>query len=844
MAYILWSQDFFARGELSPFVYSRVTLDAYYQGLKRAKNVICFPQGSAGKRFGTVFLNEITETNNFVEVYFKAFPFLNEAVYILTFVPDKVFIYLEGALLAIVTGTGIAADEIRLIDSTILENRFRITTGIFPPKDLIRTANAANAITGFSAVNDTLTLTNAVTAGNFWPARFVTGGAFPASTPQIIASRTYFVRAITANTVRVYNTVFDAAANLNFFQITSAGVLTDLLVLNTWALNNVVFRNLPVFDFTGGFDSSAFTPAAAVGFGIVITRTAGAFNFEARYVGGVFAGNGGIARIIATNGTTTATVDIVVPFISVAAIPGVQSFIAEPAWSTARGWPRKCSSFQNRAFFANTDLLSNGLWGSVTNDFDDFDDIETNDDNAISWFPTSDTVNFIQFIVPYRSLTIHTNTGIYSTPLSIDTAITPKNFSLSLQDTHPADFVKPAAIDNQIITLAGNDAYSFVWDGINNAYSSGIISIVNEQLIRLPIDEAPYADLIRAGSRYMFIINDAGNMAVYQTLINENVTGFTEAVVEQSYGDAFFCWVTSSFDGRAWFVIERQIAVAGVNSAITSNTANTLSTAALTFTVGQLEAVVFSGGLPVSSPQLDNDRFYFLVGTGGGGGAQFKVFDNEEDALADENFITFTNFGVGAFAQVFPLETKLFIEQLDFDAKVDCAGFRLDEAGFTSVTSVPRFNAQEVQMQGNGFGFETIGVNDAIEFISHGNPAVVTDVQFGFPIDVEITPMPISISMNGNAKSSNLMTPKHVRFATCLFHETIGGTIIQGNNEFPIVLTTLEQIFPGDPPDARTGGFQFAVFNAWDDYRSDNFTINHRAPFDIVLTGIFYTVEA
>src|SRR5690606_26017053 len=204
--------------------------------------------------------------------------------------------------------------------------------------------------------SDTLTITNAITANGYWPAQFTTTGTLPTTTPQIHANKTYFVRAVTTTSVRIYSTAQDAAADVNYYTVAGSGSLSNILILNTWAFGDVAFRNRPVFDFTGGYDTSAFTPAAATGFGILVTRSSGTFNFTSDYVGGMFAGNGGIARIVATNGTNEATVDIILPFNSTAAIPGTQCLIAEPAWSDLRGWPRKCSSFQNRAFFANTEL--------------------------------------------------------------------------------------------------------------------------------------------------------------------------------------------------------------------------------------------------------------------------------------------------------------------------------------------------------------------------------------------------------------------------------------------------------------------------------------------------------
>ena len=133
MAQISWSQDFFAKGELSPLMYSRVTLQAYYQGLKRAKNVICFPQGAAGKRFGTRLWSYVFSTNDFRQTYFKAFQYLNECCYLVIVRGSAIDIYLEGILVATLASP-ILADEVQLIDHTILENRFRMTTGTNPLK--------------------------------------------------------------------------------------------------------------------------------------------------------------------------------------------------------------------------------------------------------------------------------------------------------------------------------------------------------------------------------------------------------------------------------------------------------------------------------------------------------------------------------------------------------------------------------------------------------------------------------------------------------------------------------------------------------------------------------------
>lgn len=856
MAQMLWSQDVFTKGELSPLLYSRVTLDAYYNGLKRAKNVICYPQGCAGKRFGTFFFNQLSdELTNYRQIYFKAFQYLNECCYLLVWHNDSVDIILEGLVVATVTGTQILADEISLIDHTIIENKFRVTTGLYPPKDLRRRDDLVFPIPILGFTPTTLNIAAPGIVDTFFPARFTaaTAANLPVTSPQIHFNKTYFIRFITANDIAIYSTAQDAAADINRYAITSAGVAPNVRILNIWSVDNVVFKNFPQFDFTGGYDTSTFNLAASSGYLKALT-TLGPFQFTPQYVGGSFRGNGGIARIVQYVSPNAVIVDIVQSFASTDPIPGTQVLITENAWSEIRGWPRKCSSFQSRAFFANTDLLSNGIWGSVTNEINDFDDLDTaDDDSAISWLPTSDTVNYIQFIVPYRSLTVHTNSGIYSTPLSSDTAITPSNFSLVLQDTTPAGVVQPQSIDNQIVVLSGNDAHSLLWDGFNNSYNTNIISVANEHLIRNPIDEAPFTDRIRAGSRYMFIVNGDGTLAIYQSLIGENVTGFTEAELEQSYGNAYFRAVTSNFDGRAWFLNERQIADANTFAALSPYAPIPPESGTEIFTaighgmpIGEVTAITFDtdGSLLISTPQVNTTTFYWANATDAD---TFKVYLSQIDAIEGNNAILANLIPVDNSIVPYLLKTVLMIEQLSFDSQMDCAGYypTTSATGPTSSIDVnsTRFNAQRVLMQGDGFGFENTGINSSVDFVAHGQPVEINEAHYGFPINVEITPMPLSLSMSGNPKSSNLLDTKHLRFANFLFADTIGGTITQDGLTFPIAINRLQQNIPGNPPVPRTGNFEVSIFNAWDDFNRNNFTINHTEPFGMKLTGIFYKVD-
>ena len=705
MAYTLWAQDIFTKGELSPFMYARCSVNEYQNGLKTAQNVLTYPTGAAGKRFGTLYQATLTLASA-NQLYFQTFQYLNECVYQLVITVGNIYIYLEGILVATVSNS-FTQNQISNLSSTVITNIFRMAAQGMQPQDLTRTANGSG--TGIDVVSFTsttiTTTTPAFLANTVLPFQFqISGGTGIQTSPQISAGVTYFAAGITTTTAAIFLRAQDAKAFLQNQSITTSAITisslgtgtTKALVLNTWTLANTFFKNLPVYDFNGqtiSYDAITFTVAAQSGATQAVTLSAPYAPLTSAYIGGAFIAGGGSGRITAVADTShfTIAVQTVIP---TGVIQGSQVFLAEPAWSTTRGYPQVCSSYQSRALFANTSSLPNGFWASVVNDYADFGDLTTDDDDAISWYPTSDNMNFIKFIVPYRSITVHTNTGIYSSPLSDVSAITPRNFTLQLQDSTPATVLQPQAIDNQILVLSGNDAHQMLWDGINNAYTSDIVSVINEQTIRNPVDETAFVDLTRAGSRFVFIVNENGSMAIFQTLLSQNVSGFTPHVMQQSYGHSPIRQVGSSSDGRCWFVVEREIASALSPIAISFDSIPTTSVRAnaSNFLLTSPTAIQFttSGELPVSTPQIVTGKFFWAVGIDAN---HFAVYTTQADAKAGTNPISFTGTGVSSYVTPWPLTTIFTLEELTFNTFLDCAIFYSGSPSST-ITTGALFNAQ------------------------------------------------------------------------------------------------------------------------------------------------------
>jgi hypothetical protein len=859
MAFTLWSQDIFTKGELSPFMYGRATVNEYYNGLKTAQNVLTYPTGAAGKRFGTLYQSTLNATVTYQQIYFQTFQYLNECVYQLIFVPLSIFVYLEGLEIFRIN-TALTGAQVYNLSTTVLGPVFRGTGQGFKPFDVTRSASTGHTVSAFTSTTFT---TSAATflAGRVLPTVFsVTGGTIMQTTPQISAGVTYFTASTSTTVSALFTTSYDAKQYLinNSYstnQITIQGLGTGTTTAtpqNTWAINNTRFRDLPFFDFNGAvtsYDAITFTPSATTGAAVTITLSAPYAPLTSAYVGGAFIGGGGSARITAVADTSHFTVAVQTPFAGTTAILGSLSILAEPAWSDARGWPQVCSSYQSRALFANTTSLPNGFWASVINDYADFGDLTTDDDDAISWYPTSDNMNYIKFIVPYRSITVHTNTGIYSSPLSDIAAITPNNFTLQLQDSTPADVLQPQAVDNQILVLSGNDAHQMIWDGINNAYTSSIVSVINEQLIRTPLDETAFQNLHRAGSRFVFIVNQNGSMATFQTLISQGVAGFTPQIMEQSYGNAYFRQVASSSDGRCWFLVERQIATADMPVTIDSFTPYvpgppvvestlTFGTAVFADTIPYAITFTTTGTLPASTPPLAINTYYWAFPTSG---FSANIYASKQDALDGVNAFRFTSVGTSSHAIIWPLSSIFTLEELSDTVFLDCA-VQYSGTPVDTVTTGVLFNAQDVKMTGDGFGFVSPAednVNNQVVFKAHGVLTDVSNAFIGYPINTIIEPMPISIATGSSIKTTSLTKPTHVRWARFMFNNTIGGTI----NGVPIALKPFDSVGIGEPPSPARGVFEMSIMKGWDDFNNPTFTIEHDEPFNIQLLGVFYSVD-
>ena len=183
----------------------------------------------------------------------------------------------------------------------------------------------------------------------------------------------------------------------------------------------------------------------------------------------------------------------------------------EIAWSATRGYPRTCTFFGNRLWFAGTTQRPTTIWGSRVNGFFNFDLGDGSPDLAIQDILDSDQFNVIQRIFGGRALQAFT-TGSEFVNEETGT-ITPLGSIWKQQTGYGSSLIRPILIDGS--TLFIDSSRRTVRQFLYDFNESGWISINASLLSSHLITEAKSMSAIK-GTRldtgdYVYIVNVDGN---------------------------------------------------------------------------------------------------------------------------------------------------------------------------------------------------------------------------------------------------------------------------------------------------------------------------------------------
>lgn len=112
-------QNDFTSGEMDPKLRARSDIDQYRSGLAIARNITVQPQGGAKRRPGTQFIAPLP-VNAGQGVRMVAFEFSTTISYMLVFVPGRMYVFRNGALITNINGSGNDYLAVAALTATII----------------------------------------------------------------------------------------------------------------------------------------------------------------------------------------------------------------------------------------------------------------------------------------------------------------------------------------------------------------------------------------------------------------------------------------------------------------------------------------------------------------------------------------------------------------------------------------------------------------------------------------------------------------------------------------------------------------------------------------------------
>ena len=573
MARVWNMQSSFNRGELDPRLVGRKDLQAYYAGAQTAQNVVTLVQGGMRRRNGTEFIREDDDGRIF------NFSFSTEVNYCLLFTNLKMYIFKDGVQQTSINGgpndylvTPYTLAQVKEIDYIQSADTALLFHGDVYPQEISRTSDTAWSIGAISLVN--------IPQYDFNDA---------SSTPP---------------TSNVQHASFANRNEGDRYKISLEGILTDEVAYAGDANTNEENIRTALISLlnTGGEGSVAVSQTAAGEYDITFSADS-ANDWDLLTFTPIFTKDAGFEV------TVTETT------------PGVAR--SEDVWSAGRGYPRTAVFHEARLWLGGTTYRPSTLWGSKVNFFFDFNKGKARDDEGIDVTLDTDQVNAITGVFSNRTLQVFTSGGEFSVNTS---PITPSNIAVLPQTNYGTKKVRPVTVDGLTLFVqrTGKSIRNFFFVDENKSYDSASVSVLASHLINDPIELAASRGTSSVDANYVYIVNDDGSMAVYNTLASEDVQGFTnwltdgEMISIAVVDDTLYTYVKRTIGGADTYFLEREDITLTTDSSASAASTDTLT--GLSHLEGETIDVIadnaYMGEFVVSGGSVTIDRTATLI-TGG-----------------------------------------------------------------------------------------------------------------------------------------------------------------------------------------------------------------------------------
>ena len=202
----------------------------------------------------------------------------------------------------------------------------------------------------------------------------------------------------------------------------------------------------------------------------------------------------------------------------------------EQSYSSLRGFPSAVTFHENRLVFGGTLGQPDSIWLSKIASYYNFDVGEAKDNESIHLTASVGEIQQIRHLISNRDLQVFTASSEMYVPAFQNQPITPTNAQVRRQTPFGSGYERPQAIDGATLFIqkGGQIVREYIFSDAEAAYVATPISTISSHLIKTPIEMNTLYGALSRSESYVFVLNDDGTLAVFNSNREEQRAGWVE----------------------------------------------------------------------------------------------------------------------------------------------------------------------------------------------------------------------------------------------------------------------------------------------------------------------------
>lgn len=513
----------------------------------------------------------------------------------------------------------------------------------------------------------------------------------------------------------------------------------------------------------------------------------------------------------------------------------------EQSYSALRGFPQAITFHEDRLWFGGTPSQPDGLWGSKTGYYFNFDVGEAEDDDAIDLDASVGVTNQIRHLVSNRDLQVFASQSEFYVPAFQDAPVTPAKAKVSLQTPVGSGYVRPQSLDGAtlFVQATGTAIREYIFSDSEAAYTSTMVSLLSSHLVTNPVQLTTLKGSLARPGAYGIFIMDNGEIAVFHSLRDEKRAGWMRWETEGRFHsvcavdeDLFAVSIRDTGGGTNKLVLEQ------FNTSMKMDFCNTFDGSlgsASTCTITVTDYANIAVGTTITFTKSDGSTVVFTSEAAGGSSPTTALNwrpNTNNDTTADNIFTA-----VNAHADFVVSNPSANVVTITEASPTTGGALSVATSDSTRLASTNQSKVGVFPVSSHFANGATVEVVDGTEFlgtftVASGNVDVSavklsTAAQIGYRFTPELKTLPIDGAVPGGPLTG---APRKITKVTLDLENTLSVSV----NGTDMIIRTVQQNQASGVA-AVSGKEEFRVLGYSKDPRV---TISQSAPLPIQINGL------